>query len=177
MNMKSRLPNTEAFARKMLDRLIELDYQTVEAYYEMGSIISSMVHGRLFEVIGYPSMASLIEEELTFSPTTGLKYSKMYRRFRQLKYSKAEAIELLREFGLTHMSAVLPDMKDKIGSRAIRNRIEALDDHQINFTLNGHDLRKVNAALKKMGGEQFDEGRWKNSSEAFMRMVRAILKK
>ena len=175
--MSSTAPNREQFARKMLDRLIELDYSTVEAYYEMGSIISSMLHGKLFEIIGYGSMSELIEEELSFTANTGLKYGQMYRHFRRLKYSKQEAVGLLQKFGLTHMVDVLPRMTDKIGDRAIRERIKRLDQHQVNFTLSGAELKKAEAALEKMGAQKSDLGRWLHSSDAFMRMVEKTIKR
>lgn len=164
----------KAYAGKLLDRLKELDFQTVEAYYDMGSIISSIQHGKLYSVLEYNSMSHLIEEELTYTPSTGFKYAKMYRHFRRLKYLKHEAIDLLKRFGLTHMVAVLPSMNDKVGVRAIQNRIEAMDDHQINFTLSGSQLARAHNALKQMGAMQSQEGRWLNSSEAFMQMVEII---
>lgn len=162
------------YAEKLLDRLIELDYQTVEAYYDMGSIISSMQHGKLYELLEYKSMSELIEENLTYTPSTAFKYASMFRHFRRLHYLKHEALDLLKSFGLTRMCSVLPKMNDKIGIRAIKNRIDALDDHQINFTLNSDELTKAHEALKKMGAIQADGGRWYNSSEAFMHMVNNI---
>ena len=162
------------YAEKLLDRLIELDYQTVEAYYDMGSIISSMQHGKLYEILEYNSMTELVEEELTYTPSTAFKYGQMYRHFRRLKYLKHEAVDLLKKFGLTHMCDVLPKMNDKIGQRAIKKRIDAIDDHQINFPLTSAELDKAHAALKKMGAMKADGGRWLNSSEAFMHMVNNI---
>lgn len=164
----------KSHAGRLLDRLKELDYQTVEAYYDMGSIISSMQHGKLWELLDYTSMTHLVEEELTYTPSTAFKYGSMYRHFRRLKYLKHEAVNLLKQFGLTHMSEVLPKMNDKIGVRAIKNRIDALDENQINFTLTDAELDKAHAALKKMGAMQSDHGRWLNSSEAFMHMVNNI---
>lgn len=165
------MANNIAYAKKLLDRLVELDYQTVEAYYDMGSIISSMQHGKLYQLLEYKSMTELVENELTYTPSTAFKYGQMYRHFRRLHYVKDEAVELLKQFGLTHMSEVLPGMKDKIGIRAIKKRIEAIDDHQINFTLSGEELEKAHEALRKHGATQADGGRWLNSSEAFMAMV------
>jgi hypothetical protein len=159
------------YAAKLLDRLVELDYQTVEAYYDMGSIISSMQHGKLYETLGYDSMAHLVEEELTFGPSTASRYASMFRHFKRLHYLKPEAIELLKKFGLTHMADVLPKMNDKLGPRAIKNRIDALDQHQINFTLTRADVEKTKRALLKNGARQSKDGRWMNSSEAFMKMV------
>jgi hypothetical protein len=161
-------------AATLLDRLIELDYQTVEAYYDMGSIISSMQHGKLYEILDYNSMTELVECELTYTPSTAFKYAGMYRHFRRLHYVKHEAVELLKEFGLTHMCDILPKMKDKIGVRAIKKRIDAIDEHQINFTLNSEQLQKTHLALKQMGAIKADGGRWLNSSEAFMQMVELI---
>ena len=164
----------KAYASKLLGRLRELDYQTVEAYYDMGAIISSMQHGSLYLLLDYESMGELVEEELTYTKSTAFKYAKMYRRFRELKYLKHEAIELLSKFGLTHMCDILPGITNKIGQRAIKTRIDAIDEYQINFTLNSKQLADTHRALKALGAEQSDEGRWYNSSEAFLAMVEQV---
>ena len=164
----------KAYAGKLLDRLRELDYQTVEAYYDMGSIISSMQHGKLYEMLGYGSMGELINEELTYTPSTGGKYAGMYRHFRRLHYLKHEALVLLKEFGLTRMCEVLPTMKSKLGHRAIKNRVEAIDEHQINFSLTQAQLDDAHRALILLGATKSPEGRWHNSSEAFLAMVEQV---
>jgi hypothetical protein len=163
-------------AEAMLDRLIELDYQTVEAYYDMGSIISSMQHGRIWEILEYNSMSHLVEEELTYTPTTAFKYATMYRHFRRLHYLKHEAVDLLKRFGLTHMCDVLPKMKDKIGVRAIKKRIDAIDELQLNFTLHGNEVDELRQALRTMGARPSENGRWADSSIALLRMAREINK-
>jgi hypothetical protein len=167
--------DNKAYAKKLLERLVELDFQTVEAYYDMGSIISSMQHGKLYELLDYNSMTELIENELTYTPSTGGKYASMFRHFRRLHYLKHEAVDLLKKFGLTHMCDVLPGINDKIGQRAIKARIDKIDEHQINFTLTSNELDLCHKALEKMGAEQSDAGRWLNSSEAFMNMVNRIV--
>lgn len=164
----------KAYATKLLDRLSELDYQTVEAYYDMGSIISSMQHGKLYELLDYNSMHELIENELTYTPSTGYRYATMYRDFRRLHYLKHEAVTLLKKFGLTHMCNVIRPLNTKIGSRAIKNRIAALEEHQINFQLTTAQLAATDKALLTLGAEKSDCGRWKNSSEAFMAMVEQV---
>lgn len=158
-------------ANALLDRLKDLDRQTVEAYYDMGSIISSIQHGELFKVLGYTSMTHMVDEELTYTATTAFRYANMYRHFRRLHYLKHEAVKLLQKFGLSHMCDVLPGINDKIGQRAIKTRIDKIDEHQINFTLTSEELEKAHLALKKNGAMQSDAGRWLNSSEAFMAMV------
>lgn len=168
------MDKTKKQAAALLDRLVELDFQTVEAYYDMGSIISSMQHGKLYEVLEYTSMGHLIEEELTYTPSTGGKYAAMYRHFRRLHYLKPEAIILLKKFGLTHMCEILPSMTDKLGSRAIKNRIEKIDQHQINFTLTNSELVHCHRALEALGATKSELGRYKNSSEAFMGMVKQV---
>ena len=165
---------TRTQAAALLDRLKHLDYQTVEAYYDMGSIISSIQHGKLFDVLQYDSMTHLVEEELTYTPSTAFKYATMYRHFRRLHYLKPEALTILKKFGITHMCDVLPRMKDKIGVRAIKSRIDSIDQNQINFTLTNKELDDCHQALTKMGATRTDGGRYLNSSEAFMDMVREV---
>lgn len=167
--------STRTQASAMLDRLVQLDYQTVEAYYDMGSLISSMQHGNIWEVLEYTSMTHLIEEELTYTPSTASKYASMFRHFRRNHYVKQEATDLLKKFGLTHMCAILPSINSKLGSRAIKNRIAAIDQNQINFTLSNAELDQCHKALERMGALQSDNGRYKNSSEAFMQMVTGVL--
>lgn len=162
------------YAAKLLDRLKELDFQTVEAYYDMGSIISSMQHGKLYQLLGYKSMKELVEEELTYTPSTAARYATMYRDFRRLNYLKHEAVALLKTFGLKHMGQVLPSIKTKVGKRAIKNRVDALDDVQLNFSLTKQQLEEAEGALVKMGAMKSDSGRWINSTEAFMHMVNNI---
>lgn len=165
------------YAEKLLDKLRELDYQTVGAYYEMGNIIASIRHGKLYDVLGYESLTHLVDEELSFSPATAGNYGAMCNHFKRLHYNKSESIELLKQFGLTHMCQVLPSITDKIGSRAIKNRIDSLDQNQINFTLNDAELIECHRALTKMGAMVTDTGRYKNSSAALMDMVREVNKR
>lgn len=160
-----------AYAKKLLGRLVELDYQTVEAYYDMGSIISSMQHGKIYDVLGYDSMTHLVDEELTYTPSTAFKYASMFRHFRRLHYFKPEALTILKKFGITHMCEVLPRMKDKIGVRAIKSRIDSIDQNQINFTLTNKELDECHQALTKMGATRSDGGRYMDSSVAFMGMI------
>lgn len=165
----------DKYARELLDKLVDLDKATTAAFYDMGQILSAIKHGKLYELLGYESMKHLIEEELSYTDSTAYRYLHTYRHFRRLKYNKSEALALLNMFGYTHLADVLPSMTAKAGERAIKNRIDALDAHQINFTLNDCELKECYEALAKMGGYQSTAtGRWANSSEAFMEMVRQV---
>ena len=165
----------DKYAREILDKLVDLDKATTAAFYDMGQLLSAIRHGKLYELLGYESMKHLIEEELSYTASTAYRYLYAYRHFRRLKYTKTEALALLGEFGFTHMLDVLPSMTAKAGERAIRNRIDALDENQINFTITNNELQECNEALAKMGGYQSAAtGRWANSSEAVMEMVRQV---
>ena len=157
----------------LLDTLIGLDQQTTRAYYEMGQLLHSFNTGRLFEVLGYESFKHMVEEELTFSVATAQHYTRLYAESKRLKYTKPETLKLLREHGFTQLSRVLPSLKQKLGTRAIKTRIDALDMHQINFTLTTAELTEVHAALAALGATQTDNGRYLRSTEAFMEMVRS----
>ena len=126
----------ETYAKQMLDRLVAIDHATVEAYYEMGAILAAIEEGKLYDLLGYSSLKALIDEELSYTDSTAYRYKNTYKHFKRLKYTKNEALKLLREVGFTHMSDILPSMKENIGIRAIKNRIKKLDIHQINFQLN-----------------------------------------
>jgi hypothetical protein len=165
------------YVASLLDKLIELDVTTVGAYYEMGRILHSFKQGDLHADIGYESFGHMVEEELSYSTATAHSYSALYRHFQRLHYNKAEALDLLRKFGKTHLSEVLPSLNSKIGARAIKARIDNLGHNQINFTLDNEELAEAQRALLKMGAMKSDNGRYLNSSEAFMDMVREVNKK
>ena len=162
------------YVANLLDKLVELDVTTVGAYYEMGRILHSFKQGNLHDIIGYESFAHMVEEELSYSPATAHSYSALYRHFQRLHYNKTESLDLLRKFGKTHLAEVLPSLTNKLGSRAIKNRIDAIDLHQVNFALTGEELTQAQMALEAMGAEVSDRGRYLNSSEAFMAMVKQI---
>ena len=168
------MANPKAYANTLLDKLIVLDDQTTGAYYEMGQILSAIQQNRLFDVLGYDSMTHLVEEELSFTPSTAFRYGALFRNFRRLHYNKAESLKLLKKFGMTHLSDVLLSMKDKLGERAIRTRIKNLDQNQINFTVTDNQLSQCHQALTKMGAVRAEGGRYLNSSQAFMDMVKEV---
>lgn len=163
-----------AYAKTMLDKLITLDHKTTAAQWEMGRILSAIQKSQLFDILGYNSMANLVEEELSFTPSTAFRYSRMYEDFRRLHYNKAESLSLLKKYGFTHMSDILRDLKDKIGERAIKKRIDALDQNQINFTVTDAELDQCHQALAKMGALISENGRYLNSSSVFMDIIKEV---
>jgi hypothetical protein len=164
------------YASMMLDKLKGLDRTTQEAYYEMGRILHSMWHDKLWEDLEYPSLLALVEEELSFGYTTATKYRQVYQNFRRLKYNKNEAVQLLDEFGYTHMAKVLPDMRTKVGKRAIKTRIDNLGDHQLNFTVFDEDYKEVRQVFEQYGVTYSESGRMANASAVFMDIVEAAKK-
>lgn len=164
--------DSTAYAGQMLDKLRELDQLVHGAYYDMGRILSSIAHGKLYDALGYDSMSHLIEEELSFSTSQGYRYLHTYRHFRRLGYNKTEALELINEFSFSHMSRALPQMTDKIGKRAVGNLIEKqlADARQINFQLNQKDHQTLIKALKEFGADD-SSGRLMHSSEALVAMA------
>jgi len=165
---------TKEYAAKILDQLIALDKAVQAAYYDMGQLLHALYEGNLHEVLGYRSFKAMIEEELTHSISTAHNYRKMYKRFKELKYNKTEAIAILTKFGVTPLNKVLPNMTQKLGARGVKRRIDALDFHQINFQLHDYELEECHDALFYMGASQSEEGRLSGTSEAFMEMVRLV---
>lgn len=166
--------STDTYAKKLLDTLIELDKRTQAAYYEMGRILYSLKQGKLYDVLGYESMSHLIEEELSFTISTAFSYSKLYSEFARLNYHKLEAVNMLEQFGMRHMTQVLPKLKTKIGVRAMKNRIEELDEKQLTIWMHSKEYNEVAKALESVGGMRDKAGRWKNSSEAILEMARVV---
>lgn len=164
-------------AQHLLDQLIELDMQTTHAYYEMGRILHALYESRMHEVLGYTSFTHLVEEELSYSQSTAQRYRHIYSQFKRLHYTKTEALKLMQTFGMTHMADVLPGIRNKISPRAIKQHIYELDFHQINFQLTTEELAASQRALIKMGAVVTDQGRFLNSSQAYMVMVREINRK
>lgn len=170
---------TRQYAEKLLDRLIELDDTMTAAYYELGQILSAIEHGKLWEILEYQSMAHLVEEELSFTSNTASKYWHTYRHFKRLKYTKLEAIGLIREFSFTRIAEYLPNAQAKVGTRAVRTQIEKIlaNHRQLNFTVNAEQYEVVQRALRKHGASKSDAGRWEHSSEAFVDIMKEAARK
>ena len=164
------------YAAMMLDKLIQLDKSTQAAYYEMGRILQAFSRDQLYEILGYKSFRAMVDEELSFSYTTAQKYRITYQRFRELKYNKNEAIQLINDFGYTPMSKILPGMKDKLGKRAIRHRIEDIGEHNLNFLLHEAEYEEALTVFEEFGAVFSDLGRMNNAAETFMEVVRAAAK-
>jgi len=160
----------------MLDKLIELDATSNKAYYEMGQILYAFSTQKLYEIAGYDTLSEMIEEELSFTVSTAHHYSRFYGETKRLHYTKKESLKLLKEHGLTKLSKVLIKSKDKIGTIAIKKRINKFDEFQISFTLTEDELKDAHRALLVMGATQTGAGRYQHSSEAFMSMVHQIVK-
>jgi hypothetical protein len=160
------------YATTMLDKLVQLDKETQTAYYEMGRILHSIRQDKLYDILGYESFAQLVKEELSYSLTTAIKYAATYQRFRGLKYNKNEAIQLINEFGFTHMAKILPTMKNKLSKRAVKKRVDDLDEFQLNFSLKGDDYTTVLGVFESHGLMYSDNGRMMNSSEVFLDIIR-----
>lgn len=171
------MANPTAYANTLLDKLIVLDDQTTGAYYEMGQILSAINHNKLYDILGYSSMTHLVEEELSFTPSTAHRYASLFRHLRRLHYNKTESLALMKKCGFTHLSDILPNINSKMGERAIRKRIQELNQNQINFTVTDKELSQTHQALTKMGALRTDGGRYLNSSQAFMDMIREVNKK
>ena len=168
----------KAFVTDLLNRLKILDVKTTEAYYAMGQILHAIIQGRLFEIINYASFKAMADEELSFTDTTARKYANTYASFQRLKYSKVQALKLLRKFGYTHLSQVLPAMTISVGDRAVGNRIaNFLEEHQqINFTVTRAEHEECITALKRLGATEASSGKGRllDSSQALMSMVRNV---
>jgi hypothetical protein len=173
--MSKRLNNALEYAKRLLDRLIELDRLTVGHYFEMGQIIGALEHGKLWETLGYNSIRHLIEEELSFSSGTGNRYMHCYRNSRRLGYTKTETLALLEEYGITRTNDYLAQAKQKEGVRTIAKRMDELKKRQqINFTLTNEQHAKALRVMSKLGIERGPSGRFVNSSETFMKMVEMV---
>jgi hypothetical protein len=159
------------YAAMMLDKLVELDKQTMSAYYEMGRILAVFKNDKLFDVLGYQTWSEMVEEELSYTATSASHYVKVYQDFRRLKYNKNEAIQLINEFGYTNMRKVLPTLKQKIGKRALKNRVDTWPEHQLNFTLDDQEYEET-LNVMDMYGAVHSTHRIENSTEVFMSIVR-----
>lgn len=170
--MSKRLDNALEYAKRLLDRLIQLDKLTVGHYFEMGQLISAIEHGKLWDVLGYRSLPHLVEEELSFSTGTAHRYMHCYRNSRRLGYTKTETLGMLEEYGITRTGDYLAQAKQKEGVRAIAKRMDELKKRQqINFTLTNEQHAKTLRVMAQLGIERGPSGRFVNSSETFMKMV------
>jgi len=168
----------KVYAENLLDRLISLDEQVTGAFFEMGQILSAIEHSKLWDVLGYESFGHLVAEELSFTTSTASKYYNTYRNFKRLGYNKTEALDLIKTFSFTRVAEYLIGATQKVGKRAIANKIEQLLENrrQINFTLNKEDYALVEKALEDHGAEVTDNGRWMHSSEALVDIAKEAIK-
>jgi hypothetical protein len=172
--MATNSKKTQAYASSLLDQLVQLDQFTQHAFYEMGRILTAISRDKLYKIIGFPSMTALIEEELSFTPSTAGAYIKLYKNCKRLQYSDKEAVGIINEFGLRHLNAILPKEDKKLGTRAIANRVKALDEKQFTIWVHKKEYEEIEDAMLKMGGMKEESGKWKNSSEALLNMARAV---
>lgn len=170
---------TIAHAKQLLDRAIELDKLTTGAFYEMGQLLSAIEHGKLWQLLEYRSFAHLVEEEFTFHVQTAYNYVNVYRGFRRLKYTKLEALALIRTYGVWKIMLYLREAKQKQSNRAVRKAIEAIAEkhRSVNFTLSKEDWDEVMDLMGDLGLERSPSGRALNSSETFLYMVRLCREK
>lgn len=167
----------QAYARKLLDQVKHLDETVHNAYFDLGRLLSAIQHGGLYDLLGYDSMAELIDEELSFSRSQSYRYINTYRRFRALGYTKTESVELMAEFSFTKMWRYLMTAKEKVGKRAIKNAIERQDrEHkQINFQLTEHQYKQLVRALEVFDAVTDSEtGRLLGGSDALVKMANTI---
>ena len=161
------------YAAGLLDKLKDLDAQTSRAFYEMGQILYTLWAGKTHQLLGYPSHAALIDEELSFSHATAIRYRQTYEKFQQLKYKKAEALKLIKDHGWTNVAKVLTNETRKLGTLAMKRKIDALDMVQINFQLSVADHEEAVDTLIDWGAEETEQGRLQHSAEAFMDIIRS----
>lgn len=165
---------TKDFAAQLLDKLRQLDQESMRHFYEMGQMLHSFKVDKLYKLLGYDSFQAMIEEEMSFGVTTAHNYANTYKHFKRLGYTAKESHELLYEFGIRRMSQILPELKDKIGVRAMRNRVEN-SKQVISFWLDPAEHDEVMKALIAMGGEISETGySLQNSSASLLAMARVI---
>jgi hypothetical protein len=165
----------QQYASNLLDRLISLDEQVTGAFFEMGQILSAIEHGKLWEMLGYESFAHLVEEEMSFTSGTAGKYLHTYRHFKRLKYTKVEALDLIRSFSFTRVAEWSAKATQKVSKRSVGRAIEKIleNKRQINFTVTKEEFELVNRVLRAHGAEESDSGRWIHSTPAFIDAMKA----
>lgn len=164
---------SKQYAGRMLDRLVDLDQEVTGAFYEMGQILSSLEHGKLWDLLGYESFTHLVNEEMSFTSGTAGKYLHTYRHFKRLGYNKTDSLDLIRSFSFTRVAEWAAKAPQKVGKRAVGNAIKRnLENRrQINFSVNAEEYARVQRALRKHGAVRTETGRWENSSEAFLDII------
>lgn len=166
-----------AYAATLLDELVGIDREVTRGYYDMGRILHVFREDKLWNVLGYESWTAMVDEELSFSVSTACKYADTYKRFKELKYNQQEALDLIAEFSFTGCAKVLKDQKQKIGKRAMRNRLEEYPWHQLNFMLDTETYDKWDEVYFAFGGVYDENGHRENSREIFNTVLDAAMNK
>jgi hypothetical protein len=160
-------------AGSLLDQLKEFDRATSNAYYEMGQLLSNLDRDDMVQVLGYDSFSALIEEELSYTQTTAMRYRDTYRHFRRLKIKKVEAVGMIQKYGYTHIARVLPKMKQGPGYKRTMAKLVKEDRRthlQVNFQVTPKEKKQLEDLLLAYGAE--NKGRYLfGASTALMAVV------
>ncbi len=172
MGTVTKINQDREYAARIIDNLIRLDLETTGLYFEMGRLLSSILHGKLWEPLEYTSFTHFVEEELSFSVTTAQKYARCYRDTRRLGYNKTESLALFKKYSYTAVAKYFQSAKAKAGQRAVGNAIAKQKDaeHQINFSLPALQHKQLKQVLVMNGAEEKD-GRLMHSSEALCKAL------
>lgn len=160
------------YAKQLLDKLKAIDVQTNRAMYEMGQILSAIDHGKLWKELGYTSTKNLIEEELSFSYSTGNRYLNTYRHLKRLRYKKEEAIKLIHDYSYSAIAQIIAKQKQKPGKRTLVKAVKQYrqNSQAISFILCKADRERLYILLEAFGAERKNRN-WVHVSEALMAIV------
>ena len=159
----------------LLASIAEYDLKQVEAQYNIANMLTAIRDHNLYKELDYETFPQMCEGELEFGYRTASNYVQFYANLERLKYTKEEALQLMQRYTWRALSKVLTGEDKKIGTRAIKNRIDNREPDQYqNVAFQLADKRAVarlDSLLSRHGCQLTTEGRRINSTSALLALL------
>lgn len=138
------------------------DMQQVEAQLNIARILGGIYAYKLFLPV-YNKFDDMARDQLDFPLSHANSYRKMYTQYTELKYSRAEFLKLMKQFGWRRVHKALQGATKKMGSRAMQMQLLKMEDseryRQYHLEMKSdEEARIMNEALLDFGME-YDENR------------------
>lgn len=139
--------------------------------YEICQILASVRAQRLYEMLGYDTFDEFCtESQLSISTPMAHIHCRCFELLKELKYKKAESLEILSEMSVHELTKVLRGLDRKVKLSTLkRHALEYYREHsQLNFTFDADKLARVEAILAEYGLDYTEAGTRRGASEALL---------
>lgn len=145
--------------------------------YSICQILMAIRDSKLYEITGYESFREFCEEgDIGLSYSNASKHAVCFMHLKRIGYNKADAVEILTEFGVAQSVRLLCNLNAKVKISTLRRHSrEWYQGHnQINFTMDPDELEFVESILMQHGMDFHDSGTRVNASEALVKALQQL---